>query len=128
MSRLDDLAYACRQAAGIAGNCERGNLLVDAATCLEECRDTGDLLAKAIAERDKALEERAEANRAALRFANREINMCRALCVADGGQWITDWEKAIMRVVKERNTAFARVRELEGLVADMLAESSRKGV
>jgi len=90
MSRLDDLAYACRQAAGIAGNCERGNLLVDAATCLEECRETGALLVQAIAERDQALAERAEANRAAAKYLR-------------------------------------RIHELESVIADMLAESSRKG-
>jgi len=88
MSRLDDLAHACRQAAGIAGNTERGNLLVEAAACLDECRETGALLVQAIAERNQALDERAEANRAAYKLG-------------------------------------ARVRELEGLVSDLMAESSR---
>lgn len=88
--RIDRLASAIRQAAGVAGNTTRGNLLCEAADCLEECRDLGALLAQAIAERNQALEERAEANQAACKYLR-------------------------------------RIHELEGVIADMLAESSRKG-
>ena len=118
--RIDHLARACRQAAGIAGNCERGSLLVDAADCLEECRENGALLAQAIAERNQALTERAEANRAALRFANREIEVAKALGVATGSRYVPDCVEAIGKMA-------GRIHELEGEIADMMAESSRKG-
>lgn len=43
----------------------------------------------------------------------REAHFARVLGVCDGGRYRADWNAAIERVVEERSSALARVKELE---------------
>lgn len=131
-----DLAAACWSAAGRLANRQdadrlhaAGNWLISLEQQARQWQEFHDALAS---ELETARGERAEANRVALRFANREAHFARILAVADGAERIEDWATAIGRVIACRDAAVAmvgakceQINDLQREIAELMSDASR---